>query len=272
MSEASALFTDGELGPAPSSVSQAAFDAWNEIAAKAGWPKALKLTPDRAKRLQKAVKEAGGLVNWRGVLERAGRSSFLTGRTGRSGAHENWVMDLEFVCRPAKLLKIMEGAFDDKVAAPAVDRSAGPSGVDWRSRLHKYRKGGFWPASWSNRPETPGPWLAGPVHVAEWRKAHGVEEPQALAETAEQRLEASIASLRRVGQYDRANAAEEKLARLQGRPPVLVPHPESASIGMPPKAPISRPMPKMTDIEAEPMPAPPDWVDEAPPPNPNDYE
>lgn len=51
---------------------------------------------------------------------------------------------------------------------------------------------------------------------------------------------ALIVSWRKVGKWDRANAVEERMAKRQGRPPVLVPAPDVAGIGMPPK-PETRP-------------------------------
>lgn len=176
----------------PGKVEQQAFDTWNEIAGRVGWPKATKLNPDRQRRLKKAVKEAGSLLAWREMLERAAKSTFLTTK---------FKPDLEFVTRPAKLLKIMEGGFDDTI-------SSGPS--SFASQLRG---------------------IGTRVSYAEAPK------PFVQTETLEQRLAASIVSYRRYGKWAEANRVEEKLAAIEKREPVLVPAPEVAGIGFPPRPP-----------------------------------
>ncbi len=117
MTDAPALFTDGELAPHPSKLLQDALDAWNTAAAAHGWPLARILGPSRVTGLKRALRLCGGLVGWREALAKAGKSSFLTGKTGRNGDHAHWRPDLEFFCNEKKLTKVLEDGFTD--AAPA---------------------------------------------------------------------------------------------------------------------------------------------------------
>lgn len=234
-----ALFSDGELGPMPGKIEQDAFDAWNKIAPTVGWPRANRLTPERVKRLRKAVLEAGGLIGWRGILERASRSSFLTGKSGRTGTHENWRMDLEFICRPAMILKVDEGGFDDKGAPERKAQEPEKAPVDPheedRRKLRNYRAGGFWLPGWGPRPEQPGCWIAREP-LAEWRSRHNVAVQERPVETVDEREAAMIASYRAKGRWQDANRLEQARADRLGVPAVLVPAPGT------PEAPTANPL------------------------------
>lgn len=233
-----ALFRDGELPPAPGPIESQGYEIWNEVAERAGWTKATRLTPERMKKIRRAVTEAGGLVGWREALERGAKSQFLTTK---------FRPDLEFATRIPKLLKMMEGGFDDQGLGQKATTVGVPqqAALNWRAILETYRPKGFWPSMQGNRPEDPGPHLAPAEMIEKWRKDRGLTQDPAPAakETREERMAASIVSYRRIGQYDRANKIEEDLARLEGRPPVLVPSPEVADLGMPPKSTAAREKP-----------------------------
>lgn len=255
--EQPALFVDGELPPVAGAVEQQAFDDYNQIAPGVGWPQATKLSPTRIKGLKKAVLEAGGLVEWRAMLERASRSSFLTVK---------WRPTLEFFFQPRQILKVQEGGHDDKaMTGPNSVESTTPGPIldPWQRWIPGYRRAGFWPSHLGPRPEDPG-CRATPSLLMNWRRENNVSVTVAPAETEETRLTSSIVSLRKYGKWDRANAAEERLAALQKRPPVLVPAGDVAGLGMPqraekpPQRPHSmaghnRPPGPITDLE------PPDW-------------
>lgn len=221
-----ALFEEGEVAPMPGKIEQEAFAIYNDVAGRAGWTKAGKLSPERARKIKAAVREVGSLVEWRAALERGARSTFLTTK---------FRPDLEFVCRKPKIVKMSEGGFDDPGAAgPNNSLSArmGPSD-EWAKRLRDHKPRGFWPVgSWGPRPDAHG-CQAPPAMLEAWRKQHGITVAAPVTSTREQRLADMIVSYRKVGYYDRANALEEQLAVLEKRPAVLVPAPEVARVGMP---------------------------------------
>ena len=238
------LFQDGELAEAPGPLERQAFEIYNEAAERIGWTKATKLTPERCKKLRRAIKEVGGLIEWRNALERGGQSNFLTTK---------FRPDLEFVTRLPKLLKMSEGGFDDQNLGnkpTTVGVVQGTAALNWRAILETYRPGGkFWPSIQGRRPEGPGPHLAPADMVEAWRQKHGVTgmeghngPPQ---ETLLDRLQGSLESYTRLGRYADANRIAERIAALTGQPAVLIPDPSVVHVGMPPKP------------EPEPAPPPP---------------
>ena len=90
-----------------------ALKLWNETAERIGLPMAQKLTDPRRRSLKARLSESGGLDGWRCALEKLEASSFLTGKSGRTGEHANWRCDLDFILRQQKFTKLMEGGFDD---------------------------------------------------------------------------------------------------------------------------------------------------------------
>lgn len=236
--EAPSLFGD-DLAPAPEPVAVEALAIWNTIAPGAGWPEAKFLTASRRTAIKRAVADYGGILGWKAHLATAATSDFLTGKSKRGAEHVNWRPDLDWFLKPANVLKILENKFGGVAPSASVAHVAPANrGTDWRGRLERYKRGGFWHRETDGpRPEDPGPHKAPADMIEAWRKRHGiVERAQPGQETRETRLASSIASYRRLGQYDRANAIEEQLAALEKRPPVLVPHPTAAGLGMPPRA------------------------------------
>ena len=260
-----ALFGD-ELAPVPEPVAVEVLAIWNEIAPKAGWPEARFLTASRRAAIKRAVADYGGVLGWRAHLTTASTSDFLTGKSGRSGDHVNWRPDFDWFLKPASVIKILENKFRG-VAPSASAAKVAPAnrGTDWRGRLDRYRRGGFWHRETDGpRPEDPGPHLAPADMIENWRKTHGIVEKAAPAtESRAERLASSIAIHRRLGRHDRANAIELELAALEGKAPVLVPAPDVARRGMPPRAEKppqrthsmaghNRPPGPITDIEESP--------------------
>lgn len=230
MPSKASLFRDGELADAPSPVETNALAMWNEAAASSGWPRASILTDKRRKGLQRAVQDCGGLAGWKAALARAQKSDFLTGRSGRSGAHANWRPDLEFFLRPAQLLKLIEGGWDNAGPAPTLAPATKTADELWSGYLEGYKPRGWWPTSRGPRPEDPG-CQGPPALIKYWREVHKVVMRDRAAETREQRLTGMIASYRKVGYWQKANECEEELARLEGRPAILVPSPDVAQAG-----------------------------------------
>lgn len=86
---------------------QIAFDAYNESATRAGWPKAQALTKTRKAALKARLKEAGGIDGWRVALGKAEASPHLCGQNDRG-----WTADLDFILQAKSFTKLMEGSYD----------------------------------------------------------------------------------------------------------------------------------------------------------------
>lgn len=261
------MFAGLEKAAPPGPVATAAFEVWNDCAKKFGWATATALAHGRPGKLRNTVKELGGIHQWRALLERCGTSDFLCGRSQSVGrAPFNFTLD--WALKPANMLKLLEGNFLPKApGGPPIAVQADPPKIAWRTVLEGYRPRGFWPGSYGPRPEDRG--CRAPAEFLDpWKAKHGIGGAAAKAETVEDRLSSLIVSLRHSGYYNRANLREEELARLQGRPPVLVPAPDVAHLGMPPKN-GAGPMPSRATAPRKPPTdaldlAPADWGDDIP--------
>jgi len=201
-----ALFQHGELAKHPPVLLKRAFDAYNVVAAAAGWPETANLTESRQKRLKVALQDCGGLAGWESALARAAKSDFLCGKTKSFRAPTGFKgTKLDFFLRSDRRASLLDGEYDNRDAAPAPRAS-------FQSRMAA---------------------ASGPVRPAK-------ELPFVQTETREQRMAGTILSYRRLGRYDDANRVEAELAKAEGRPPVLVPHPGAARFGMPPSDPVEK--------------------------------
>lgn len=94
-------------------------------------------TVPKAMNRQRRIALAGrirehGLDGWGQVIERAERSRFLT---GQASGDRPFGLTLDWLCKPANLLKVLEGNYDDRTANPArtdTSRPAGPGGAGGR--------------------------------------------------------------------------------------------------------------------------------------------
>lgn len=87
---------------------EAAFDAWNTMAAVAGLPLVQNRSETRKKHLRARLAECDGLEGWRAALDKVQASSFLTGAGDRG-----WKADFDFFVTAKQFTKIMEGGHDD---------------------------------------------------------------------------------------------------------------------------------------------------------------
>ncbi len=107
-----ALFGDGELAAAPDNIVRDAQDCYNETAKGLPWRASTSLTEARRTALRRAVKDYGGLAGFRAAMERAAKSPFLLGKTGRTGIYKTWKPTLAFFCQPKSIENLMDGVYD----------------------------------------------------------------------------------------------------------------------------------------------------------------
>lgn len=93
---------------------QPSYDAFNEIAERAGWPKCQRRTPMRDAHLKRRLKEAGGLDGWIVALGKAEASDFLCGRAPPSDGRQPFFADIDFLLRESSFVKLMEGKYDNR--------------------------------------------------------------------------------------------------------------------------------------------------------------
>lgn len=103
--------------------------AYNDVATAVGWSRAQKLTDARRVALRCRLKDCGGIDGWRGAMERARGSPFLTGDNDRG-----WVAGFDFFLQAKSFTKLMEGAYDRRDGAnrPQNQHVRGPSGASQR--------------------------------------------------------------------------------------------------------------------------------------------
>jgi hypothetical protein len=104
-----------------------AVNAFNERAAKVGWPQAQRLTEPRKASLRKRLEECGGLSGWTEAMERASKSPFLCGSSDRG-----WRASLDFFLQARSFTKLMEGAYDERTG-----RSANRSSDEFRRAFER---------------------------------------------------------------------------------------------------------------------------------------
>ncbi len=241
--EAPALFGDDELLPAPAPLVQQAYDLWNEYAKKNRWNVAKVLDAGRRTALRRAVKDYGGLVGFRANLDKISRSEFCMGRVAPRDGHKQFQASLDWFIRPVTVRKVIEDFYNggETTSGPTSISKASDPDDTWARWLRDYKPKSFWPSHLGPRPGEPG-CRAPRAMVEATLKRLGITVQERVVETEAQRLSASIVTHRRLGNYERANQIEEKLAKLENRPPVMVPAPEVAHLGMPEKEPPANPV------------------------------
>jgi hypothetical protein len=93
---------------------QAAFDAWNALAASTNVHAAVSLDADRRQKLRARLKECGGLAGWLHAIEQVRKSPLWQGQRGTG-----WRGGFDDILSKAKFRKLMEGGYaDNRPAAP----------------------------------------------------------------------------------------------------------------------------------------------------------
>ncbi len=131
---------------------QEALDAWNEAAARCGWPIVRRMTVERERRLRGLIR--GGLEDWREALAKAEASDFLCGRTQKSEKHAGWRFTIDAMLRETFFARVLEGVYDNREQAAVTFKS--PETLLWEARLRAYKPGSMWLGIWGPRPEDDG--------------------------------------------------------------------------------------------------------------------
>lgn len=84
-----------------------AFDAYNEMAERAGLPMAQVFTEKRRNALRKRLVEAGGIEGWHVALGKVETSPHCTGDNDI-----NWRASLDFMLQASSFVRLMEGNYD----------------------------------------------------------------------------------------------------------------------------------------------------------------
>jgi hypothetical protein len=119
--------TDEEGPPSPPNEEADRLDVpglralWNEHAARNGWPTWNLGAKVRDRHARALLGNHSTRARWSAALERATRSSFLMGRTPRTGTHANWRPTPDWLLRTDTLIKIEEGFYDDTGATTTSD-------------------------------------------------------------------------------------------------------------------------------------------------------
>jgi hypothetical protein len=84
---------------------------WNILAAHRGLRRAVKITPDRRKKLARALELVCecNIEIWTEACRKVARSAFLCGRNDRG-----WQATIDFMSRPTALARVLEGVFDNR--------------------------------------------------------------------------------------------------------------------------------------------------------------
>lgn len=86
---------------------QAAVDTWNALADEIGLAKVQVLNATRRRSLRQRLVECGGIDGWAAALAKIRGSPFCRGDNERG-----WQADFDFLLKPARFTKLMEGGYD----------------------------------------------------------------------------------------------------------------------------------------------------------------
>lgn len=135
-----------------------AFSMYNEMAERAGLPKAQRLNKAREGKLAARLRDAGGLEGWAVALDKTEKSDFCSGRK------TDFKASLDFLLQESSFTKLMEGNYDNGPKGnapgpgPASQRSTYDAGMEGFSRAAdthaRTRAGGH--VDGGQRPPAPG--------------------------------------------------------------------------------------------------------------------
>jgi hypothetical protein len=102
----------------------AAFDCWNEMAARVGLEPIQRRTADRRRLLTERMRDVGGIEGWRTAVAKVEASPFLRGEANGPN-HPDWRADFDFIVTPKTFTRLIEGRYD---ARPAKTHKHGHGG------------------------------------------------------------------------------------------------------------------------------------------------
>ena len=104
-------------GPSPLDALRA-FEAYNSVALRVGLQQAVRMTPDRERKIIARLRE-NGPDDWAKAMDNLERSKFLTGQASFKG--EVFRANLDFILQPTSFGKLLDGSYglDRPVRAPA---------------------------------------------------------------------------------------------------------------------------------------------------------
>lgn len=130
--------------PLPNPDIDAAFAAWQAMAAREGWPAVMFLNPTRRWKLGQRLAEIGGLDGWNEALGAASEAAFLRAPGPDSRVHA-W-FDFDWMLDPQKLTRLMEGRYaerrHDHARSSDPRSSAAAAGIDAAFARRSVRDGG----------------------------------------------------------------------------------------------------------------------------------
>lgn len=117
------------------------FEVWNAMASAAGLATVRVRTPGRV-RAMSSVLRAHGMDGWQRICDLVRADGFLTGANDR-----DWRADFDFVVKPAKVVKILEGGWSRAKGGGSVLPPAEVPRATWERRFGQWRKSGWWDAN-----------------------------------------------------------------------------------------------------------------------------
>lgn len=136
-----------------------AFDAWNELANRAGLPVALDLTDQRRRAIARRLQEAGP-EGWRTALDAVAASGLCLGQKPSRNGGAPFRADLDFVCQAKSFQRLREGAYgnDAVVRAPLKPIAVEDPLALIRRRVERFLTGArYWNSNdWGPPPGKPG--------------------------------------------------------------------------------------------------------------------
>lgn len=109
--------TNGHAKAAIALDTDAAFDAFNEAAKRAGWPECQARSKSRTALIKRRMEAVGGFAGWRAALEKAEASDFLCGRAPSQPGRQPFIANIDFLLQESSFIKLMEGRYDNRTSA-----------------------------------------------------------------------------------------------------------------------------------------------------------
>ena len=145
-------------GGTATSPAQAAFDLYNELAARVGGVVHGKMT-ENWKRSLLARMDGGGLEEWRRALAMVERSTFLCGEARVRPGEAPFKLSLPTLIRPDNYQKLLDGFYGTDREPPAPKEGDDPktwSRQRWARVMEIYSVSGSWPDNAGPEPGQPG--------------------------------------------------------------------------------------------------------------------